>query len=152
MQCEMRPDVIALLEEDHRIVLGWFGLYRTAEDTDRRQRIAAAICAALRAHMVAEEEIFYPAAAQYISADNLIQRALVEHDTAKQLIEGLEQTGLGDQRHGQLMNRLEQDIRKHITDEENVLMPEVRTSGMDVYEVGAVVAAQRAGDFFVLRE
>ena len=148
---KVRPDVISLLKEDHRVVLGWFEWYRQVQDTSMRQRIAGKICAALRAHMAGEEEIFYPLAGKHISDGDLVQHAIDEHESAKKLIEQLEQADPADGRHADLMSRLEQEIRSHVEEEETELMPRVRNSGMDVYEVGAAVAARRVDHLFARR-
>jgi len=94
--------------------------------------------------MADEEDVFYPSAARHTTALTLVNRALDEHEAARKLIVEIERVGPGDQRQGHLMDQLERDIRKHITEEENVLMPELRACGMDVYAVGAAVAARRA--------
>src|SRR5690606_7716857 len=65
------PDVLNLLMEDHRVVLGWFAWYEEASDPQLRRKITDKICTALRAHMAAEEEIFYPEAARVTGDDEL---------------------------------------------------------------------------------
>lgn len=148
---KVRPDVVSLLKEDHRVVLGWFEWYRQARDPELRKRVADKICAALRAHMAGEEEIFYPEAEKHISDGDLVQHAIDEHQSARKLVAELEAADAADERHAELMSRLEQEIRDHVEEEETQLLPRVRNSGLDVYEVGAAVAARRVDDLFARR-
>src|SRR5690606_1801819 len=84
------PDVTNLLADDHEIVLGWFDWYEQADDPQVRERVARKICTALRAHMAAEEEIFYPEAARASGDDELVQRSIQEHRAAQGLMDRLE--------------------------------------------------------------
>src|SRR5690554_2418558 len=81
------PDVTNLLMEDHRVVLGWFDWYEQAQDPERKRFVATTICKALRAHMAAEEEVFYPAAERQTEDSELVERAIEEHEGAKQLMD-----------------------------------------------------------------
>ena len=54
-------DAIALLKADHRQVAKWFAEFDKARNGDRKEKLAAQICRALRVHTTIEEEIFYPA-------------------------------------------------------------------------------------------
>lgn len=148
---KVRPDVIGLLKEDHRTVLAWFDWYRQAEDADLRERIAGKICLALRAHMAAEEEIFYPAARRFLRDDDLVTRALDDHAAAKDLVDQLGDPDIADQRRTDLLLLVEEEIKTHIDEEETVLMPRLRNSKMDVYETGAAVAARRVEALFEMR-
>jgi hemerythrin superfamily protein len=80
------PDVLNLLMDDHRTVLGWFAWYEQADDPTVREKVTDKIFKALRAHMVAEEEIFYPAAARATGDDELVKRAIQEHKAARGLM------------------------------------------------------------------
>jgi hemerythrin superfamily protein len=150
---KVRPDVISLLKDDHRTVLGWFDWYRQsdADDPVLRKQIALKICFALRAHMAAEEEIFYPAAKRFLRDDDLVTRAFDDHAAAKDLVEQIEETPASKPRHADLLLLLEEEIRTHVEEEETVLMPRVRNSKLDVYETGAAVAARRVETMLELR-
>ena len=54
-------DAIALLKADHRQVAKWFAEFDKARNGNRKEKLAAQICRALRVHAQIEEEIFYPA-------------------------------------------------------------------------------------------
>lgn len=148
---KVRPDVISLLKDDHRTVLGWFDWYKQEQEPALRKQIALKICFALRAHMAAEEEIFYPAAKRFLRDDDLVIRAFDDHAAAKELVERIEDTPVSKPRHADLLLLLEEEIRTHVEEEETVLMPRVRNSKLDVYETGAAVAARRVEAMLELR-
>ena len=137
------PDVLNLLIDDHRVVLGWFAWYEQVPDPKVRQRVADRIFKALRAHMAGEEEIFYPEAARAIGDDELVNRALEEHKAARGLVDKLESTRIADRAHAELMHELRAEIEAHVDEEENELFPKVRESGLERYEIGGALAARR---------
>ena len=141
------PDVLNLLMEDHRVVLGWFAWYEEASDPQLRRKITDKICTALRAHMAAEEEIFYPEAARVTGDDELVKRAIQEHKGARGLMDKLESASV-DGSHADLMRELRAEIEAHIDEEENDLFPLVRESTLERYDVGGAVAARRVDHLF----
>src|SRR5690242_1072388 len=56
-----QQDAIELLKADHRQVEEWFEQFESTRSDDRKQKLAAQICQALKVHTKIEEEIFYPA-------------------------------------------------------------------------------------------
>ncbi len=142
---KVAPDATTLLEEDHRVVLGWFDWYSQAESTDLKDRIAEKICLALRAHMQAEEEALYPGAR--VQADtSVVERAYAEHSHGKDLMERIE-SAEGEARDA-LVRELETEIRAHVDGEEGEMFPALRASSMDVYAVGRAVASVRVDSLF----
>ncbi|HEY0569126.1 MAG TPA: DUF892 family protein [Xanthobacteraceae bacterium] len=137
---KVAPDIIELLMEDHRTVIGWFEWYETEADPARRAMVQRNIINALRAHMAIEEEIFYPQAAARIGDDRLTDRAKAEHESAKRIMEKLEQSADTDPG---LMQDLRAEIAAHIGEEEGQLFPLVRETTMDLYAAGALCAARR---------
>lgn len=142
------PDATNLLMDDHRVVLGWFTWYEQTDDSKIKERIARKICMALRAHMAAEEEIFYPAAQQATKDDELVQRSIQEHRAAQGLMDKLESAKSVDGSHASLMSELRAEIEAHVDEEEGQLFAETRESAMDRYDVGAAVAARRVDRLF----
>ena len=141
------PDVLNLLMEDHRVVLGWFDWYEQTTDPNVREKITDKVCTALRAHMAAEDELFYPEAARATGDDELVKRALQEHKAARGLMDKLEARPASGA-HTELMRELRAEIEAHIDEEENELFPKVRESPMERYEIGAAVAARRVDHLF----
>jgi hemerythrin superfamily protein len=138
---KVAPDVTALLMEDHRTVLGWFDWYASEDSRVQKARILASILKALAAHMVGEEDFFYPEAARCIRDPALVDRARREHDHAKAIMAQL-QAELPNPAES-LVSQLRAEIETHVQEEETQLFPLVRESGMDLYRIGALFAARR---------
>ena len=88
---------IDILEADHRQVEEFFDEYEELEDASAKKQLAVKICMALQVHTQLEEEIFYPAAREAIENPELIDKAIVEHASAKQLIGEIENMKPGDE-------------------------------------------------------
>ena len=88
-----------VLEEDHREVEEWFDEYDELKDSDedRKADLAEKICLALKVHAQIEEEIFYPQAREASQDNDLLDEALVEHATVKNLICGIEAMEVGEE-------------------------------------------------------
>ena len=86
-----------VLEQDHQEVEEWFDEYDELKDSDddRKAELAEKICLALKVHAQIEEEIFYPQAREASRDDDMIDEALVEHSTVKNLIGEIEAMEVG---------------------------------------------------------
>jgi ferritin-like metal-binding protein YciE len=144
---KVAPDALGLLEEDHRSVLGWFEWYAACDDRTRAHWVACNVVKALRAHMAAEEEVFYPEARRYTGDERLIARAVEEHAGAKTLMDRIDDTQPGELQD-ETMRALETEIRRHVTEEETELFGEIEESRMARYAVGAAVATRRVDHLF----
>jgi hypothetical protein len=92
---ETLPDAIALLMSDHQQVKDLFERYKELVDSDaddqEKESLAGQICTLLTVHAVIEEEIFYPAARDALREEEaLLEEALVEHQSAKDLIASIQ--------------------------------------------------------------
>ena len=86
---QSHEDAIELLKNDHSHVKAAFKEYETLENKDyaSKKKLADSICSDLFKHTIIEEEIFYPAVQNGSKeAQDLIDEALVEHASAKELI------------------------------------------------------------------
>src|ERR1700712_5312569 len=84
-----KQDAITLLTEDHNTVKKMFKEFEKLckrDDTEGKEVLATQICEALTVHAQLEEEIFYPIVREAIDDDDLMNVAVVEHTTAKDLI------------------------------------------------------------------
>src|SRR4051795_12373307 len=133
-----------LLEEDHREVEGFFDEYEELEDADEKERIALKICLALTVHTQIEEEIFYPAVREAIEKAELIDEAIVEHASAKQLISEIEEMDANDELYGAKVKVLGEQVRHHVEEEEDELFPEIESSELDLEALGKKMAARKA--------
>ncbi|MBN1238158.1 MAG: DUF892 family protein [Gammaproteobacteria bacterium] len=142
------PDASELLAEDHRVVLGWFAWYEQEKGKKVRNEIARNICKALRAHMAAEEEIFYPAVKLRTGDEQAVERAVGEHKEARRLIDELDRSKSADASQAELMLKLRDEIAAHVAEEELEMFPEFRRSDADLYALGRGVAARRVDALF----
>ena len=146
---KVAPDVTNLLQEDHRVVLGWFAWHEREADASTKVVLRRRICAALKAHMEGEEKLVYPEAEAKIDDPGLVQRAVEEHARAKAIIDELESTAAPEQADLRV-RQLRDEIAAHVLEEETELFPRMRASGLDLYELGRSFAALRADRLFAL--
>ena len=135
---------IDLLEEDHQEVDGFFDEYETLEDAGEKERMALKICLALTVHTQIEEEIFYPAAREAIEKAELIDEAIVEHASAKQLIAEIEEMDADDELYDAKVKVLGEQVRHHVEEEEDELFPEIESSELDLEALGKKMAERKA--------
>jgi hemerythrin superfamily protein len=138
-------DAIALLKADHHAVKAMFHEFSSA-DAEERHGIAGEICTALTIHAQIEEEILYPAARETLGtkAAALLDEALVEHGTAKDLIAKIETSAPEHPLYVAWVTVLGEYIQHHVAEEEGELFPKLRISDMDLAAVGATLASRKA--------
>jgi len=143
-QTEMESvSALELLEADHQEVDGFFDEYETLEDAGEKERMALKICLALTVHTQIEEEIFYLAAREAIEKSELIDEAIVEHASAKQLIAEIEEMDTGDELYDAKVKVLGEQVRHHIEEEEDELFQEVKNSELDLEALGEKMAERK---------
>ncbi len=134
-----------VLEEDHREVEEWFDEYDELKDSDeeRKAGLAQKICLALKVHAQIEEEIFYPQARKASHDNDLLDEALVEHSTVKNLIGEIEAMEVGEELYDAKIRVLGEMVKQHIKEEEEELFPELQSSKMDLGTVGKELAERK---------
>jgi hypothetical protein len=134
-----------VLEEDHREVEEWFDEYDELKDSDedRKADLAEKICLALKVHNQIEEEIFYRQARAASQDDDLIDEALVEHSTVKNLIGEIEAMEVGEELYDAKIRVLGEIVKQHIKEEEEELFPELQSTKMDLDVVGKELAERK---------
>jgi hypothetical protein len=138
-------DAIALLKADHRQVEGWFAQFKKAKKSERKGKLAAQICNALKAHTRIEEEIFYPAFLTATQDMELHHEAEVEHAGAKRLIGEIEAMRPEDEYYDAKVMVLSEMIKHHVKEEERPggMFAEARKSDMDLDDLGERMAARK---------
>ena len=117
-------DAIALLTEDHARVAQLFARFDKLQSDGRQKALLVErICDELELHTRIEEEIFYPSLRAMIGDDDLMDRAVVEHETAKPLIEQLRALRPGDFHYDAKVTVLGDYIRHHVDEEQRQLFP-----------------------------
>ncbi len=118
------PDVIKLLEQDHREVEE---LFSKAESTTgaARQQVVTKITSALTLHTEVEERFVYPAMRDAGLGD-LVSEAEQEHAKVKELVAQLETMDATTDDIDTLLAELKADVQHHVQEEETEAFPEFR--------------------------
>jgi hemerythrin superfamily protein len=141
-----KKDAIKLLTEDHAKVKKLFREYEKLskkEDEDGKEELAQQICKELTIHAQLEEEIFYPAARQAIKDDDLLNEALIEHSSVKDLISKIKSMKTTDPMYDAVVTVLREYVTHHVQEEEEKMFPKVQKSKMDLAEVGGEIAERK---------
>jgi hemerythrin-like domain-containing protein len=121
------PSAIDLLEQDHA----------------RKAELAQKICLALKVHAQIEEEIFYPRAREATKDNDLIDEAVVEHATVKNLIAEIESMEVGEDLYDAKIRVLGEMVKQHIKEEEEELFPELEPAKIDLEGFGKELAERK---------
>ena len=136
-------DAISLLKKDHDDVSRLFEAFESA-DEDRKFELAAEICQALTIHATIEEEIFYPRAREAVDAEDLMLEAEVEHDTAKYLIERIQEGEVDEVQLSAMIKVLREYVSHHINEEQRKMFPKVKRAELDLTAIGRELMARKS--------
>ena len=140
-------DAVSLLSADHAEVKQMFETFRQLvdenADDEQRGELARRICSMLTVHAEIEEEIFYPAMREGVDDDLVLDEAEVEHESAKDLIEQIEDMDPGDALFDARVIVLGEYVEHHVQEEENELFPLAEKSGIDLDDLGAELASRK---------
>jgi len=142
-QTEWGPDAVEMLRDDHRRVHELFQEFDATTDEHDKKQLAETALLELQIHAALEEELFYPAARAVCENDALLDRAEEEHHIAKIVIHELEDLRLNAARYVAKVTVLAESVRRHIQEEEALLFPVVRESGLDLQALGRAMAVRR---------
>ena len=139
-------DAIALLTADHREVSEMFEQFEQLGDraTTSKEKLKDKICKALIAHTTIEEEIFYPAVREkVVEGEDLVDEAVVEHASAKDLIQQLQEMQPDDELYDAKVKVLGEQVEHHVQEEEKEMFPKVKKSGLDLLALGQEMALRK---------
>ena len=130
---------VELLKEQHDKVKKAFKEFEKLdrEDNEAQQQLVQRVCEDLKLHTTLEEELFYPAAREAIDDEDILNEAQVEHETAKMLIEQLENMGPEDPNFHATFTVLGEYVVHHVKEEEGEMFPQVKKTDLDLEELGA---------------
>ena len=136
---------LEMLKEDHDKVKKAFKEFEKLDrdDTETMQQLVQTTCEELQLHTALEEEIFYPAVREAIDDEDIMNEAQIEHETAKMLIEQLENMGPDDPNYHATFTVLGEYVRHHIKEEQGEMFPEARKAGLDLQAIGERMRARR---------
>ena len=133
------PNVIELLNQDHREVEQLFAQFESTQDFD----IALQICEELTVHATVEEEIVYPVLERIDPETE--QEAEEEHAEAKELIARIQAMEPGDPELVPTVLKLKAGIEHHVEEEEGEAWPKMRSgAGNRLDELGTAVEERKA--------
>jgi iron-sulfur cluster repair protein YtfE (RIC family) len=129
---------IEMLKADHDKVKKAFKEFEKLdhEDTEAARQIVETVCEDLKVHTTLEEELFYPALREAMEDEDLLNEAAVEHETAKMLIEQLENMGPDDPNYRATFTVLGEYVMHHVKEEEGEMFPEAKKTDLDFESLG----------------
>jgi hemerythrin superfamily protein len=133
---------IALLKKDHDAVKELFDAFEKSETPSARQKVIAQAVTELKIHAVLEEEIFYPAVRAHVGA-KLMNEADEEHHVARMLIAELDSAAPQNDHRDAKFTVLAENVRHHIKEEENEVLPKARELKMDFEALGRRMLARK---------
>jgi hemerythrin superfamily protein len=126
-----QPDVIEVLEHDHREVEQMFAELESLRDASteeaksRRKALTEQVTIELVRHSVAEEVLVYPRVDEKVSAEEA-ERARKEHAQAEETLHRLEKLDADDPAFDEELATLMREIREHIAEEEGQIFAQMR--------------------------
>lgn len=135
-----RQDAIHLLASDHDEVEKLFKQFqKLKQDGTRKSDVVHRICTALTVHAEIEEEIFYPAMRDALSDkdESLMDEAAIEHETIRNLVEEIADSGNDDEMLSARMKVLCEYVTHHVKEEEGKIFPKAKKARLDLNELGA---------------
>ena len=136
------PDVIELLEHDHREVEEMFAEFDAATTAADKRAIADKVIIELVRHSEAEEQTIYPVISKKVDGGkDLVEHEIDEHSKAEKLMKQMDGMDAEDPQLAVLMGQLKTAILEHIREEEGEAFPQLRqaTSKDELDKLGTVV-------------
>ena len=133
------PNALTLLRQDHDEVSEMFEKFEKRKDkmtSQQKQTLVEEICTALTVHAQIEEEIFYPAVGPEIDDEDLMDEAVVEHQSLKELIAKIEDEGPDGEYYDAHVTVLGEYVKHHVKEEQGEMFKKVRATDIDLKELG----------------
>ena len=139
-------DAVELLKQQHREVEDMFEQFEKMTDRAKtsKKKLADQICEALIMHTTIEEEIFYPATREASEdTEDMVDEAVVEHASAKDLIAQIMEMDPGDDLYDAKVKVLSEMIEHHVEEEEKEMFPKARKLKLDMEALGQEMKARQ---------
>jgi len=137
-------NAIAVLTADHDRVLELFDRFtRIKSNGPQKAHLVERICDELELHTRVEEELFYRSVREVIDDADLMDEAVVEHASAKALIEQLRGMKPGDGRYDAIVTVLGEYVKHHVREEQDVMFPKVRATDLDLLALGRAIKTRK---------
>ncbi len=126
---------ISILLKDHDAVKALFERFEKAKTGAEKEQILQQAVMELKIHATIEEELFYPAVRARVGKD-LMNEADEEHHVARVLIAELDNGRPGDDHRYAKFSVLSENVRHHIREEENEVLPKAKDAKIDFTALG----------------
>ncbi len=123
------PDVVDLIISDHRELQDKFARMRSTPD--ERPMLVPVVAALLVAHSRAEEEEVYPVARDEAGESDEVAHSQEEHIEAEELLERLQDLDHTSSEFDDVLEELMEAVSHHIEEEEESVLPGLRTQLSD---------------------
>ncbi len=137
------PNATQMIRQDHKKVEGLFKKFEQTKGAQAKRRLAENAMAELEVHAALEEEIFYPAVKTEVDDGSMVQEAIEEHQTVKQLISELKRMEEANQEFESQFSQLMENVQHHVEEEENEMLPKVEESQLDLNSLGQQMAQRK---------
>jgi len=131
-----------LLKEDHDKVKGLFDQFEAAKSRAAKVRIVRQALTELKVHAAIEKELFYPSVRKPVGRA-IMNEADEEHHVAKLLIAELDRMGGSESHFDAKFMVLAENVRHHIREEENEMLPKARTVKVDFEALAEKMRARK---------
>ncbi len=138
------PNATQMIRQDHKKVEGLFKKFEQTQGSQAKRRLAENAMAELEVHAALEEEIFYPAVKKEVDdGSSMVQEAIEEHQTVKQLISKLKGMQEADEEFESQFSQLMENVQHHVEEEESEMLPKVEESQLDLNSLGQQMAQRK---------
>jgi hemerythrin superfamily protein len=138
------PNATQMIRQDHKKVEGLFKKFEQTKGSQAKRRLAESAMAELEVHAALEEEIFYPAVKNEVDdGSSMVQEAIEEHQTVKQLISELKRMEEADEEFESQFSQLMENVQHHVEEEESEMLPKVEESELDLNSLGQQMAQRK---------
>jgi hemerythrin superfamily protein len=138
------PNATQMIRQDHKKVEGLFKKFEQTQGSQAKRRLAENAMAELEVHAALEEEIFYPAVKNEVDdGSSMVQEAIEEHQTVKQLISELKGMQEADEEFESQFSQLMENVQHHVEEEESEMLPKVEESELDLNSLGQKMSQRK---------
>jgi hemerythrin superfamily protein len=137
------PNATQMIRQDHKKVEGLFKKFQQTKGAQAKRRLAETAMTELEVHAALEEEIFYPAVKKEVDDGSMVQEAIEEHQTVKQLISELKGMDEVDEEFESQFSQLVENVQHHVEEEENEMLPKVEESELDLNSLGQQMSQRK---------
>lgn len=137
--------VLSMLLDDHREVKKLFKTFQQEKDRGACEQIVREACEKLTVHTHLEEELFYPFVRKNggDAFKDLVDEAVVEHASVKDLIKQLNRMREGDALFTAKFTVLAEYVSHHVVEEETELFPRLIHEHIDLTPLHEPMTARK---------